>query len=156
MQMAPTITVRGDGRTAELEAVVQGYLAKLARYHPNLIGAHVLVEPAARRHRNGNRYHVRVELSVPGKDVVVTRNAGLKSTARAGAVPRARKQDELQPDHRHARVAIREAFAAARRQLQDVLRRRRGATKVHTPPPKVMAAEGTVSRRRSNTARRAR
>jgi hypothetical protein len=157
MQTAPTITVRGGERTAELESTVEGYLAKLTRYCPTLIGARVLVEPAAKRHRNGNRYHVRIELSLPGEDVVVTRNDGLRPAVRAGASPRARKQDELAPDYRQAKVAIREAFEVARRRLQDVTRRRRGATKVHTPPPKVMAAEGTVPRRaRTTKARRRR
>jgi hypothetical protein len=153
MQIAPTITVRGSRRTAELETAVETHLAKLARYCPTLIGARVLVEPAAKRHLNGNRYYVRIELSVPGEDVVITRNAGLRAAVRAGASPRARKQDELEPGHRDAKVAIREAFEAARRRLQDVTRRRRGATKVHTPPAKVMAAEGRVPKR-SRQARR--
>jgi hypothetical protein len=152
MKTAPTITVRGDRGTAGLEAVVEAQLAKLERFFPGLIGAHVLVEPVAKRHRNGNRYYVRIEVSVPGEDVVVTRNAGLRADVRAGAAPRARKQDELAPDHRDAKVAIREAFEAARRRLQAANRRRQRVTKVHTPPPKVLAAEGRVTARRSRKA----
>ena len=44
---------------------------------------------------------------------------------------RAAAGEEPDPDHKYARVAIREAFDVARSSMQDYARRQRGATKVH-------------------------
>ena len=69
------------------------------------------------RHRQGTIYHVRVDLTVPGGEVVVNREPG--------------------EDHAHEdlHVAIRDAFDAARRRLQDRMRRLDGQTKLHEPQP---------------------
>jgi cold shock CspA family protein len=41
----------------------------------------------------------------------------------------------VRPEDRHARVAVRKAFEAARRQLQDYRRRQRGIGKIHEAVP---------------------
>jgi cold shock CspA family protein len=66
---------------------------------------------------------------------VVTHDASVRPELRARAGPRTRKQDEIDPGHRRAKVAIREAFEIARRRLQDYERHRQRAVKAHTPPP---------------------
>lgn len=132
MQTAPTITLRRIKGAEDLEADIRTRLAALERYYPALIGARVLVEHAARRHQGGNRYHVRIELTVPGEDLAITRDASIRSDLRAREIQRTRKQDEPDPGHRYAKVAIREAFEAARRRLQDFARRQRGAVKAHS------------------------
>jgi cold shock CspA family protein len=135
MQSSPVIVFRRIRGTEALEADIRARLAGLEKYSPELIGARVLVELDERHHRDGNRYHVRIDLSVPGEDVIVTHDASLRPALRARAAPRTRKVDELDPGHRRAKVAIREAFEAARRRLQDSVRRRRGAVKAHEPAP---------------------
>jgi cold shock CspA family protein len=45
-----------------------------------------------------------------------------------------RKDDEIEGVHRYARVAIREAFNAARRRLEDFAREQRGTVKAHEVP----------------------
>ena len=47
------------------------------------------------------------------------------------AAPEHLKEAEMDSVHRDARVAIHEAFNAARRRLQDFARRQRGAVKTH-------------------------
>jgi cold shock CspA family protein len=45
-----------------------------------------------------------------------------------------RKETEIEGVHRYAAVAVREAFDAARRRLEDVAREQRGAVKTHEVP----------------------
>ena len=74
----------------------------------------VIAQPH-RHHRDGRLVSVRVEVIVPGGEVVVSRDHHL--------------------DHAHedVRVALRDAFRAARRRLEDHVRRRRGVEKHHAP-----------------------
>jgi len=76
----------------------------------------VTVEAPHRHHRDGNEFRVRIDLSVPGRDVVVGRSP---------------------PHHAHTDVyvAIKDAFRAARREVMDQLRLRRGNVKEHVPVP---------------------
>jgi len=141
MQVEPRITFRRIRGTEALEADVRARLARLETYYPSIIGARVVVEPAARHHREGNRYTVRSDLAVPGEHLEIRHDASLRPLLRARSVQRTRKQDETDPGHRHAKVAVREAFEAARRRLQDYAREQRGAVKAHTGPP-----EGRVLR----------
>jgi cold shock CspA family protein/ribosome-associated translation inhibitor RaiA len=135
MRLPPIITFRRLRGTDALEADIRRRLDKLETYCPRIMAARVLMEPTGRHHRDGNRYHVRIDLTVPGEEIVIRREAGARPTARALSVPKTRKQDEPDRTHRYASVAIREAFDAARRRLQDVVRRQRGTVKLHTALP---------------------
>jgi hypothetical protein len=130
MKVEPTITIRRIGTPEVLEADIRRRLARLERFYPSIIAAHVLVELAERRHVEGRKWRVRIEVSVPGERIVVTHDASLRPDLRARAVQRTRKQDEPEAAHRYARVAVREGFEATRRQLQDYARRQRGAARV--------------------------
>jgi cold shock CspA family protein len=141
MQLEPIITFRRVPGSAAVEADVRKRLAKLDTYCPWIMGARVLIEPAERHHRDGNRYHVRIDLTVPDEEIVVSHEASLRPAARATAALKTRKQDEAGRAHRYLGVAVREAFALARRRLQDYARRRRGSVKAHAPAP-----EGRVLR----------
>jgi len=134
MQLSPTITFRRIRGTRALEAGILQRLEWLERFCPSLMNAGVLVELAERHHREGNRFHVRLDLTMPEGEVVVSREVSLRPEARARAAERVRKQDEPARTHRDADFAIHEAFAAARRQLQDFVRRRRGQVKRHPNP----------------------
>jgi hypothetical protein len=72
---------------------------------------------AGGRHRQGTIYHVRVDLTAPGGEVVVNREPGEDHT------------------HEDLHVAIRDAFDAARRRLQDRMRRLDRQTKLSEPQP---------------------
>ena len=132
MQLPPTITFRGIEPSAALEAEVRTRINKLETYYRSIMGCRVLVELAQRHHETGNRYHVRIDLTVPGEEIVVAHEASLHATEQDIDRARATKQDETDPERKHARVAVREAFDIARRQLQDYVRRRRGTVKTAT------------------------
>lgn len=89
-----------------IEAAVRRWVKKLARVHDRIARCHVIIERPHQHQHQGQSMRVGVTLSVPGPDVVVSRNTG-----RAGV-------------HEDLRAAIRDAFAAARRQLDE--RGRRG------------------------------
>ena len=124
MQTPPTVTFRGVRYPAALETDVRTRLARLERYYPSIVSARVRIDLSG-RHRDGNRYRVLVELGVPGADVIVAHDARVRPALVTSGSRRIRKQDEPNSDRRHARIAIREAFEAARRRLQDYARKRR-------------------------------
>jgi cold shock CspA family protein/ribosome-associated translation inhibitor RaiA len=129
MQLTPTITFRGVERTDALETEILTRLRKLETYYRGIMGCRVAVELVQRHHEAGNRYHVRIDLTVPGEEIVVSHEAGLHATAQDVDAEELTKVAESDPERKHARVAIREAFDIARRQLQDYARRQRGTVK---------------------------
>ena len=131
MQRSPNITFRGIRPSPTLEADIVGRIEKLETYYKPIMGCRVLVEVSRRHHKTGNRCHVRIDLTVPGEDIVVAHEASLHATAKDTGRAKTTKQDEPNRERTHARVVIREAFATARRRLQDAARRQRGAVKTH-------------------------
>ena len=129
MQVAPTIIFRKFRGDDALEADVRARLLKLDRYYPSIIGATVVVELATRHHLGGNRFRVRIELDVPGDTIVVRPDQSLRPSLRAAELQKTSKRHETDPGRRYAKVAVREAFEAARRRLQDYARRQRGDVK---------------------------
>lgn len=102
-----------------VEADIRRRAAHLARFHQRITGCRVLVDvPQRRRRSDHSQYRVRIDLRTPGRDLVVDRQ------------PRAALGTAL--DH---------AFEAMRRRLQDRVRRRQGAVKVHVPTPRAQVAE---------------
>ena len=84
----------------------------LERFHPRVTACRVGVTNPDTRHRRGGHFDVHVVLQVPGHgDVVISRRA------------------EDQPEREHLNVALRKAFAQARRRLQDTVRELRGDVK---------------------------
>jgi cold shock CspA family protein/ribosome-associated translation inhibitor RaiA len=117
MQTAPRISFHGFTASPTLKALIDEQIEQLERYHPRLVSCHVTVEVPHRRHRKGNVWHVKLDVSVPGKDVFVTREA---EKGRRHEVPEA---------------AVRDAFQHARRQLKSQRTRQVGEVKVHEGQP---------------------
>jgi len=93
-------------------------VARLERFSDRITSCRVAVIGRSGRHQHGDLYEVRIQLVLPGRDeVMVDRNPSA--------------------DHAHEDpyVAIRDAFAAARRKLQDVRRKAQGKVKDHEAPP---------------------
>jgi hypothetical protein len=134
VQLSPQVTFHGVARSAALEADVLDHIARLETFYPAITGCRVLVELRRHRHRSGNPFHVRIDLTVPGEEIVVSHDPSLHGGLKDAQQSETAKADEVTPEHRHARVAIRDAFDVARRRLQDHSRRQRGFVKVHTPP----------------------
>ncbi|MGE5412818.1 MAG: HPF/RaiA family ribosome-associated protein [Syntrophomonadaceae bacterium] len=119
MKTEPMITFRGVPEDAALEEKVRRRALRLERYYDGIQRCHVWVEAPHGHHLRGRLYEVRLRITVPDGEILV----------------------EGQPQNDDVQVAIRGAFDAARRQLEDYARRRRGDVKSHrrraTPPPAV-------------------
>jgi ribosome-associated translation inhibitor RaiA len=114
--LTPQITYRNMQASDAVEAEVLRRAEWLARFHPGLTSCRVAIEAPHGHHRQGEAFHVRIELSVPGAEIVVS-HGDAKSEA-----------------HTDVYLAVRDAFRVARRELQDALRVRRGQVKTHPSP----------------------
>ena len=134
VQLPVQITLRNVPVPELIEPEIHERVLKLDRYYDHIMSCRVLVERTHRHHADGNRFHVRIDLGVPGGEIVVKRDSSLHGEKQHLEQARERKQDEVEAVRKYARVAVREAFDAARRRLQDYARRQRGDTKVHASP----------------------
>jgi ribosomal subunit interface protein len=112
MKLPLQITVRNVSISAAVEEDIREKAAKLDVYYDQIMGCRVVVEAPHRHSHQGISYNVRIDLTVPGAELVVKR----------------------EPDE-DIYVAVRDAFDAARRQLEDFARHQRGEVKSHETPP---------------------
>ena len=117
MQIPLEVTFHNMDRSDSVEANVRERAAKLERYFDRIIGCRVVVEAPHRHNRKGKVFEVRIDISVPGKEIVVNRS-GANNHA-----------------HEDVYVAVRDAFNAAGRRLEDHARKIRGEVKAHEAPP---------------------
>jgi len=100
---AARITLRGVPHSEALEARIRDKVRKLAELNPGLLGCRGLAQIPHRRESRGGQFIVRLDIAVPGAELVVNRD-----------------------HHEDLHVALREAFRAARRRLQEHSRRLEG------------------------------
>jgi ribosome-associated translation inhibitor RaiA len=100
-----------------LETRIRQRAAKLEQFHPNIIGCDVTVDEQRRRHRQGVWFDVRIAVRIPGHDIVVNRDHG-----------------------EDAHVAVRDAFDAVTRRLEDLARMQHGDVKTHPAATRRTAA----------------
>jgi cold shock CspA family protein len=120
---------------ADIEQDIIGQAQGLETFYSPITSCRVLVEAPARHHRKGCLFHIRIDLTVPEGEIVVNRAPTLYPAQRDIRDERGRKESETRSERKHLKVAVREAFHAARRRLQDHARRRRADVKVHQPAP---------------------
>jgi ribosome-associated translation inhibitor RaiA len=113
MQLPLQISFRQMEHSPEIEASVREKAAKLDTFASRITSCRVLVEPAGKHREHGNQYAVHIDITLPGGEVVATREPG---------------------DHQEYKdlaIAIRDAFDSSKRQLEDFVRRQRGDVKTH-------------------------
>lgn len=117
MQFPPEIAFRGFEPDEWLKDGVRREIDSLDEYFDRIVGCRVMVELPHQRREVGNPYHVRIELSVPGRNLVVSRS------------PKARERErETQMS------ALDDAFGAMRRRLENYARELRGDVKRKPEP----------------------
>jgi len=131
MELPLQITYRNmeasDGVTARIEAEA----AKLDEFFSRITSCRVVVEAPHRHHKWGELFHVRIELGVPRSELVVSHEPSRRKVLSHEEDAVWKKHFEIHPEHKDVYVAIRDAFASARRQLQDYVKRMRGEVKHH-------------------------
>jgi len=116
MKLPLQVTFRGVKSSDALEADIREKADKLDRYSPDIMSCRVIVEARHKSHHDGNLFHLRVDLTVPGREIVTS------------------PERTLHHEHADPYVAVRDAFDEARRQLEDYERRRRQQVKLHEVP----------------------
>ncbi|MDX2031847.1 MAG: HPF/RaiA family ribosome-associated protein [Blastocatellia bacterium] len=127
------ITFRNMDHSDAVEARIREEAAKLETFYEAIMSCRVMVEIPHQHHQRGNPVHIRIDLGVPGGELVIKHEPNLHKTLRSTEADRSTKDRELHGPHKDAYVAIRDAFKTARRELQDFARRQRGDIKHRTP-----------------------
>jgi cold shock CspA family protein/ribosome-associated translation inhibitor RaiA len=117
------VTFRHMEPSPALAARIRHLADRLDRFSPHIMRCHVTVEAPHRHHSQGNLFEIRIDLTVPGREI---------------AIRRAPSADHA---HEDAFVAARDAFRAARRKLQDYERKRYQQVKSHTGQPHGIVSE---------------
>jgi ribosomal subunit interface protein len=102
MQIPLQISLRGLQHTQAIDESIREKAAKLDRFYPHIMSCRVVLEMNGHK-RHGRQIAVRIDLTVPGGEIAVTH-----------------EHDEDLP------VALRDAFDAAKRRLEDYARTQRG------------------------------
>jgi ribosome-associated translation inhibitor RaiA len=109
MQVPLQITLRNLPHSASLEELIRRKAQKLDAFRPGITSCAVTIEARHRHQRQGREFSVRLDLHVPGRDIVITRG-----------------HDE------DVYVALRDAFDVAVRQIDEHARVLRGEVKLHS------------------------
>ncbi|MCI0755887.1 HPF/RaiA family ribosome-associated protein [Teichococcus vastitatis] len=91
--------------SSDIEALIRQHVDKLSQRHDELVGCRVSIEALHQQHQTGNVCEVHIVLSLPGRDLAVSRE------------PHKAKERYAQPT---IKTSIRDAFKAAERQLESL------------------------------------
>jgi cold shock CspA family protein len=117
MKLPLQVTFHNTDPLPDIEEVVQNRAARLDRYCDHIMSCRVVIDMPHKHHHSGNLYQVRLDITVPGHEIAVSREAAQHEAAKA--LP----------------AAIKDAFDAADRLLEDYVRRRRHDVKHHESLP---------------------
>lgn len=113
MKLPLQIAVRNTSLPKAAKEEIRDKALKLDSHHDQIIRCRVTVERPHRHQKKGQRYDVRIDLTLPGAEWTIKREPN---------------EDLL--------VAIRDSFDAALRRLDEFSRRRRGEVKTHALAPR--------------------
>ncbi len=119
MKLPLQVTFRDLVPLPSLEADIRRRAAKLEQIVPGLMSCHVAVEATGNQHRQGHHYTVRIDVRVPGDEIFAGEHHA----------------------HEEIAIAVRGAFDAMARRLEDYARRRRGQVKPDARGPAGAPAE---------------
>lgn len=117
MQLPLQITFRHLDPSEAIENNIRKHADELDQFYDHIMSCHVVVDAAHQHHHQGKLYQVHIDVTVPGREFVASREPGQHHA------------------HEDIYVAIRDAFNAIRRQLEDHARKQRGKVKSHEAVP---------------------
>ncbi len=115
MPLPIQITWRDTEPSAALEARIRELAKRLEKFSADIVHCRVIVERPHQHSHHGSTYEVHIQISTPGGQII------------------ARREHPERHSHEDPYVAVRDAFRAVRRQLEDYERERRQDVKRHTP-----------------------
>lgn len=110
------INFKSLDRSEAVEADIRQHAEKLGEFCDHILSCQVVIERPHVHQRQGQLFQVRIDLTFPGHELVVNR------------APEAAHQ------HEDVHVAVRDAFDAMRRQVEDAVRKNRHEVKQHEGP----------------------
>ena len=110
MQIPLQITIRDVEHSEALEAHIRSKVSKLEEFFNHITSCRVVVEMPHKHRQQGKQFNVRIDIGVPGSEIVINHD-----------------------HHEDVYVALRDAFDAAKRRLEDYARKIRGDIKTHEP-----------------------
>ena len=111
MRLPLQVTFRNIPPSEAIETHIKEKAEKLDRFYDRIMSCRVVVDRTQQRQRQGKLFGVRIDITVPRKELAVTRE-----------------------ENEDVYVAIRDAFDAACRRLEEHGRRERGNVKIHEGP----------------------
>ena len=105
------VTFRQMDPSDAVQEAIRKRSDKLVQFYDRIVSCRVVVHAPHRHHHKGKLYSISVDVKVPDGDVAVHRDAVERHA------------------HEDIYVAIRDAFDAAERQLDELIHRRRGEVK---------------------------
>ena len=131
MRLPVQISWRDMAPSKAVGTKIREEVAKLEEFYDRITSCRVMVE-IPHRYQNGKyQFHIRIDLTVPGAEIVVNHEPTLHSSLQRLNGEERAKEHELSAPHKDVYVAIRDAFKTARRKLQAYAHRRNGAVKHH-------------------------
>lgn len=116
MKLPLEITFLHVEPSAALEARIRKLASRLEKFSAQIMRCHVVVEAPSQHSHQGGLFGFRISITVPGDEIAIRRaHPGTHS-------------------HEDPYVALRDAFRAARRKLEDYERKRRQDVKTHVQP----------------------
>ena len=112
MKLPLEISARNVKLSDETEELIREKAAKLDRVYDRIIGCRVKLDRPHRSQRSGMAYNIRIDITVPGSEIVVKR----------------------EPDE-DLHAAIVNSFETAQRQLKEYVEKHRGEVKIHVEKP---------------------
>ena len=113
MKLPVQISFHNLPHSDEIEDIVYENAARLDGFYDRIMSCRVVVDVPHLHHKQGNLYQVRIDITVPGEEIAVNREA------------------ERHAPYKDLRVAIDDAFKTAARLLEDYARRQRQDVKTH-------------------------
>ena len=100
------ITFEHIDQSDAVETRIREEAAKLEQFYDRITSMRVVVARPQNRHQKGDTYQVRIHITAPGKaDIAISREPAIDGA------------------HEDIYVTVRDAFSAARRKLQDHVRK---------------------------------
>lgn len=117
MQIPLQITFRHMEHSDAFEAKIREKAEKLDQFSKHIMSCRVTVDQEHKHHQQGKLFVIKIDITLPGGEIVVDKHSGKHHA------------------HEDPYVALRDAFDAARRKLEDYDRKQRGKIKAHETLP---------------------
>jgi len=125
------ITFRNMKHSTEVEDWIRAEAEKLSTFSNRIVGCHVAVEVPHRHHKKGKPLQIRIDLTLPGREIVIKRGSTGIHVNRLKGKASASGHAQKNPPYSDLELVIHDAFKSAGRRVQDFARRQRAKIKKH-------------------------